>query len=44
MATQKEEPMPDVKFTQENVIAVSFPEEANAYEALARLKELDGEG
>ena len=32
--------MPDAEFTQENVIAVSFPEEANAYEALARLKEL----
>jgi uncharacterized membrane protein len=32
--------MPDQSFTQENVIAVSFPEEANAYEALARLKEL----
>jgi len=32
--------MPDSEFTQESVIAVSFPEEANAYEALARLKEL----
>jgi uncharacterized membrane protein len=32
--------MPDSEFTEENVIAVSFPEEANAYEALARLKEL----
>ena len=32
--------MPDEEFTRENVIAVSFPEEANAYEALARLKEL----
>jgi uncharacterized membrane protein len=32
--------MPDETLTQENVIAVSFPEEANAYEALARLKEL----
>jgi uncharacterized membrane protein len=32
--------MADEEFTQENVIAVSFPEEANAYEALARLKEL----
>ena len=28
----------------ENVIAVSFPQEANAYEALARLKELDSQG
>lgn len=34
--------MPDETVTQENVIAVSFPEEANAYEALARLKELAG--
>jgi uncharacterized membrane protein len=33
--------MPDDMFTHDNVIAVSFPEEANAYEALARLKELD---
>ena len=31
-------------FTRDNVIAVTFPEEANAYEALARLKELDSEG
>jgi len=36
--------MPDDTLTQENVIAVSFPQEANAYEALARLKELDSEG
>jgi uncharacterized membrane protein len=36
--------MPDEMFTQDNVIAVSFPEEANAYEALARLKELDSQG
>lgn len=28
----------------ENVIAVSFSQEANAYEALSRLKELDGKG
>ena len=35
--------MPD-EYTHDNVIAVSFPEEANAYEALARLKELDSEG
>lgn len=32
--------MSDDELTQENVISVSFPEEANAYEALARLKEL----
>jgi uncharacterized membrane protein len=31
-------------FSQDNVIAVSFPEEADAYEALARLKELDSKG
>ena len=31
--------MPDDMFTPENVIAVSFPEEANAYEALARLRD-----
>jgi len=36
--------MPDQMFTHDNVIAVSFPEEANAYEALARLKELDSQG
>jgi len=33
--------MPDDVFTRENVIAVSFSEDANAYEALSRLKELD---
>jgi uncharacterized membrane protein len=32
--------MSDDELTHENVISVSFPEEANAYEALARLKEL----
>jgi uncharacterized membrane protein len=32
--------MSDDTLTRESVIAVSFPEEANAYEALARLKEL----
>ena len=36
--------MTDQMFTTDNVIAVSFPEEANAYEALARLKELDSQG
>ena len=36
--------MPDQMFTTDNVIAVSFPEEADAYEALARLKELDSQG
>jgi uncharacterized membrane protein len=36
--------MTDQMFTADNVIAVSFPEEANAYEALARLKELDSQG
>src|SRR6516165_375509 len=36
--------MPDQMFTADNVIAVSFPEEADAYEALARLKELDSRG
>lgn len=36
--------MSDEMFTRDNVIAVSFPEEANAYEALARLKELDSQG
>lgn len=30
--------------TRGNVIAVTFPEKANAYEALVRLKELDSEG
>jgi len=33
--------MLDDAFTRENVIAVSFSEDANAYEALSRLKELD---
>jgi uncharacterized membrane protein len=32
--------MPDDKYIANNVIAVSFPEEAYAYQALARLKEL----
>ncbi|MFI5039289.1 MAG: DUF1269 domain-containing protein [Solirubrobacterales bacterium] len=36
--------MPDDVYTFENVIAVSFGEGANAYEALARLKELDSKG
>ena len=36
--------MPDDMFTTDNVIAVSYPEEANAYEALARLKELHSQG
>jgi uncharacterized membrane protein len=36
--------MSDQMFTADSVIAVSFPEEANAYEALARLKELDSKG
>jgi uncharacterized membrane protein len=36
--------MPDNKHIADNVIAVSFPEEADAYEALARLKELDSRG
>jgi uncharacterized membrane protein len=35
--------MTDDTLTQDNVIAVTFPEEANAYEALARLKELDAQ-
>jgi uncharacterized membrane protein len=34
----------DDVFTRENVIAVSFSEDANAYEALSRLKELDAKG
>jgi uncharacterized membrane protein len=33
--------MVDDDFTRENVIAVSFSDDANAYEALTRLKELD---
>ena len=36
--------MPDQMLTHDNVIAVSFPEEPDAYEALARLKELDSQG
>ena len=36
--------MPDQMLTRDNVIAVSFPEEPDAYEALARLKELDSQG
>jgi uncharacterized membrane protein len=36
--------MTDAMPSQDNVIAVSFPEEANAYEALARLKDLDAQG
>lgn len=36
--------MSDDVFTRENVIAVSFSEDAKAYEALSRLKELDAKG
>jgi uncharacterized membrane protein len=36
--------MADNEYTSRNVIAVTFAEEANAYEALARLKELDSRG
>jgi uncharacterized membrane protein len=36
--------MPDDGFNRENVIAVSFAEDANAYEALSRLKELGAKG
>lgn len=36
--------MIDDVFTRENVLAVSFSEHANAYEALSRLKELDAQG
>jgi uncharacterized membrane protein len=36
--------MLDDAFTRENVLAVSFSEHANAYEALSRLKELDASG
>lgn len=36
--------MRDDEHTSENVIAVSFAEQANAYEALARLKELEAKG
>ena len=31
-------------YTRENVIAVTFTQDANAYEALSRLKELDSGG
>src|SRR5215475_11882552 len=36
--------MLDDSGTSENVIAVSFPQDANAYEALSRLKELNANG
>jgi uncharacterized membrane protein len=36
--------MDDDLFNRENVLAVSFSEHANAYEALSRLKELDARG
>ena len=36
--------MVDGAYTRENVIAVSFSADANAYEALSRLKELDAKG
>ena len=36
--------MLDDALTRENIIAVSFSEDANAYEALSRLKELDAKG
>ena len=36
--------MADKEFTSRNVIAVTFPDEANAYEAFSRLKELDSKG
>jgi hypothetical protein len=36
--------MPDDELTRENVIAVSFSDDANAYEALSRLKQLDAKG
>ena len=32
------------EFSRENVLAVSFSEHSNAYEALSRLKELDAKG
>jgi len=35
--------MLDDAFTRENVLAISFSERANAYEALSRLKELDAQ-
>ena len=36
--------MSDEMLTHDNVIAVSFPQEASAYEAFSRLKELDSQG
>jgi uncharacterized membrane protein len=36
--------MSDDRFTAENVVAVSFSEDAKAYEAFSRLKELDAKG
>lgn len=36
--------MVDDLLNRENVLAVSFSEHANAYEALSRLKELDAHG
>jgi uncharacterized membrane protein len=36
--------MGDDSFDTESVIAVRFKEDANAYEALSRLKEIDSEG
>jgi uncharacterized membrane protein len=41
---QKGLAMLDDAFTRENVIAVSFSVDANAYEALSRLKEFDAKG
>jgi uncharacterized membrane protein len=36
--------MRDDELTRENVIAVSFSDDANAYEALSRLTQLDAKG
>jgi osmotically-inducible protein OsmY/uncharacterized membrane protein len=36
-------PISDAAFTRENVVAVTFDEEASAYEGLARLKALDAQ-
>jgi hypothetical protein len=36
--------MPDGLFTRDNLIAVSFPEEASAFEALACIRELASPG
>ena len=36
--------MVDDLFTHENILAVTFSEHSNAYEALSRLKELDATG